>query len=306
MIRSKVIKSTMDELYHRWANAVKGRRKPPIFRILNDPSQKNQRKCIYVSITKLSETSPDSVDLVNQKQISIIFNSRGKEKISDFFPDEICEILNQCSIEINFENDFIPFLSQIPFKFEALFYNRIDSEELRQKARLANYSSPQSYANYFFDQNSSRKEFLVQKFADNYRTFVQVLPKTNISLYTILMDDFFPTILRIFHDLEEEYQVECPRIFRDNFSSRRAFTWMLNFDNLVVNGLFQVPSGPVQSKGLFNFFLSRELYDPRILCLIAQFADDSKYFDLFRKVAEMMNAVHITRIVGSTNNALMY
>lgn len=302
MIRSKEIKSTMNDLYHKWKDAVKGRRKPPIFRILNDPFQKNQRKCIYVSITKLSKTSPDSVDLVNQKQISIIFNSRGKEKISDFFPDEICEILNQYNIEINFENDFIPFLPQVPFKFEALFYNRIDHEELEQKARLANYSDTRSYANYFFDQNSSRREFLVQKFADNYRAFVQVLPKTNISLYTILMDDFFPAILRIFHDLEAEYRVECPRIFRDNFSPRRAFIWMPIFDNLVVNGLSQ-------SKGVFNFFLTREVYDPRLLCLIAQFADDSKYFDLFQKVAEMMNAVnsvHITRIVGSMNGDVMY
>lgn len=299
MIRSKEIKSTMDELYHKWANVIKGERKPPIFRILHGPPKKDQRACIYVSITKISETSPDSVELVNQIQISIILNIYGKEKISDFFPDEICEILNQHTIEITFEKDFIPFLPQVPFKFEAIFYNRIDQEELEQKARLANYSDTKFYANYFFDQNSSRKEFLVQKFADNYRAFLQVLRKTNISLYTILMDDFFPAILRIFHHLEEEYQVECPRIFRDNFSPQRAFTWMPNFDNLVVNGL-------VQSEGLFNFFLFRELYDPRILCLIAQFADEPKYVEILRKLTEMMDVVRITRIVGSTNGALMY
>lgn len=199
--------------------------------------------------------------------ITISLEPQTNETFDKLFPKKIIEKISRCDVSISFIMNSVHLIPQIPFAFKAVFYNQIDDKKLRQKCQtLYDHFFISSFTNYFFDEDQERRKFLVEELSHNYHIFLKALSRSKISSYIVIVRSFPVEILKAFHQVEENCEVKRTFQVSEEFESNES---LVKLDNLVVNSISIYSSGP-----LFQF-LTQDLYDPRLLCLINEFRDET-------------------------------
>lgn len=199
--------------------------------------------------------------------ITISLTSQTNETFDKLFPKKVTEKISRCDVSISFIMNSVHLIPQIPFAFKAVFYNQIEDEKLRQKCEtLYDHFFISSFTNYFFDEDEERRKFLVEELSHNYHIFLKALSKSKISSYLVIVRSFPVEILKALHQVEENCYVKRTFQASEEFESNDS---LIKLDNLIVNSI-SCSTGP-----LFQF-LTRDLYDPRLLCLINEFRDETK------------------------------
>lgn len=225
-----------------------------------------QSICIHTQKTSVVRSN---YVLTHPDYILISLELRKKETFAELFPQQISNKLSNCDVSISFDINSIYLIPQIPFAFKAVFYNQIEDEKLRQKCETRyDHFFISSFTNYFFDENQERRKFLIEELSNDYRIFLKALSRSKISSCIVIIRSFPVEILKALHQVEENCEVKRTFQASEKFESNDS---LVKLDNLVVNSLIRPKVDSIYSP-LFQF-LTQDLYDPRLLCLINKFRD---------------------------------